>query len=294
MKLSVLDFSKIDPRSNDPIEALHASIALARDCDAWGYHRFWLAEHHAADVAHSCPEILMSVVAGVTERIRIGVAGVLLSYYSPLRIAKAFRLLNVLFPNRIDLGLARATVDPAIASSLASHAVADNHNTYAAKVSAVLEFLHDKGRAPANPVGVSVPEIWLLGTRLGSVSIAAESGTAFCLSLFADDLVTQKGVVLANYRDGFQPSPELAAPRAAIAVAGVCAPSVRQANEAVQSWQSNLRPSVVGTARQCRDKLEQLAQMYGVDEIVFLDVTPDSKARRRTYRLLADVFQLAT
>src|SRR5271167_3937580 len=108
MLLSVLDQSPIR-KDGSAATAIAETIALAKACDALGYHRYWLAEHHNSNsFAGSCPEILIGRVAQETRRIRVGSGGVMLTHYSPLKIAEQFRMLELLSPGRIDLGVGRA------------------------------------------------------------------------------------------------------------------------------------------------------------------------------------------
>src|SRR5262252_668737 len=108
MRLSVLDQSPVISGLGAP-RALQETIALARRADELGYHRYWLAEHHAiAALADPCPEILLARLGGETKRIRIGSGGVLLPYYSAFKMAETFRMLEALYPSRVDLGIGRA------------------------------------------------------------------------------------------------------------------------------------------------------------------------------------------
>ena len=108
MRLSVLDQSPIR-KGGTPADAVAETIALAKACEALGYHRYWLAEHHNTNsFAGSCPEILIARVAAETKSIRVCSGGVMLSHYSPLKVAEQFRMLETLTPGRIDLGLGRA------------------------------------------------------------------------------------------------------------------------------------------------------------------------------------------
>src|SRR5947208_3181535 len=106
--LSVLDQSPIRSGAT-PADAVHETLKLAEAADRLGYHRYWLAEHHSSSgVAGSCPEILIGQVAARTSRLRVGSGGVMLSHYSALKVAESFRMLETLFPGRIDLGIGRA------------------------------------------------------------------------------------------------------------------------------------------------------------------------------------------
>jgi luciferase family oxidoreductase group 1 len=108
VKLSVIDQSPVSAGFT-PADALHNTIELARLTDRLGYHRYWIAEHHAIPaLASPAPEILIDRVAAETSTIRVGSGAVLLPHYSPLKVAETFRVLHALYPNRIDLGIGRA------------------------------------------------------------------------------------------------------------------------------------------------------------------------------------------
>src|SRR3979409_1466366 len=108
MKLSVLDQSTAAKgRSEDA--SIRETLELARHCDALGYHRYWVSEHHNSNnIVGTAPEILMAAIAATTQRIRIGSAGVMLPHYSALKVAEQFRVLEGIAPGRIDLGVGRA------------------------------------------------------------------------------------------------------------------------------------------------------------------------------------------
>ena len=108
MRIGVLDQSPVIS-GHTPAQAVHETIRLARAAEQLGFHRYWLAEHHSiAALADPCPEILLARVAAETSRIRVGTGGVLLPYYSPLKVAEVFRMLEALYPGRVDLGIGRA------------------------------------------------------------------------------------------------------------------------------------------------------------------------------------------
>src|SRR6201994_2796351 len=108
MKWSVLDQSPSSAGSSQDV-AIRESLALAQLCDALGYERYWVSEHHnSASIVGTAPEILIAAVAATTRRIRIGSAGVMLPHYSALKVAEQFRVLEAIAPGRIDLGVGRA------------------------------------------------------------------------------------------------------------------------------------------------------------------------------------------
>src|SRR5512144_2359420 len=107
-KLSVLDQS---PAAQDTTQdqAIRESLALAKHCDALGYHRYWVSEHHnSASIVGTAPEVLMAAIAATTQRMRVGSAGVMLPHYATLKVAEQFRVLEAIAPGRIDLGVGRA------------------------------------------------------------------------------------------------------------------------------------------------------------------------------------------
>src|SRR5258706_512585 len=108
MRLSLLDQSPVISGLG-ALRAIEETLALARRVDELGYHRYWLAEHHAiAALADPCPEVLLARLGNETRRLRVGTGGVLLPYYSAFRVAETFRMLEALYPGRIDLGVGRA------------------------------------------------------------------------------------------------------------------------------------------------------------------------------------------
>jgi luciferase family oxidoreductase group 1 len=108
LKIGMLDQSTITEGSG-PREALQATTALAKEADRLGFSRFWVSEHHSSKaLAHSSPEVLIAHLAANTSRIRLGSGGIMLPHYSAYKVAENFRLLEALYPNRIDLGVGRA------------------------------------------------------------------------------------------------------------------------------------------------------------------------------------------
>src|ERR671919_3047808 len=105
---SVLDLAPVRAGGTIP-ESFSNTLELARHAEAWGYHRFWLAEHHnMTGIASAATAVLIGHVAGGTETIRVGSGGVMLPNHSPLVVAEQFGTLASLHPGRIDLGLGRA------------------------------------------------------------------------------------------------------------------------------------------------------------------------------------------
>jgi luciferase family oxidoreductase group 1 len=232
--------------------------------------------------------MLAAVIAQATRRIHVGPAGILLNYYSPLKVAKDFRLLQALFPGRIDLGVCAGRVDEETARGLLDGAPLQD---YGEKVRQLLTYLRGQ-KGHVTPRGVGAPQVWILGNGgPGSTHIAAEQGAAFSLALFLG--CKDDPAPVEAYRARFQPSRALDRPRWNIAVAGVCAETEVEARR-LAALQSNpfLVPSVIGDPEQCRDQLLALARRYETDEIIYLSLIGPAQPRLRSYQFLADALAL--
>ena len=330
--LSILDQSPIRA-GGTPAQAIAESVELARAAERWGYHRYWVAEHHSSEgLAGTAPEILVARLAAATTALRIGSGGVMLSHYSALKVAETFRVLEALYPGRIDLGIGRAPgSDYLTARALAQGPGALGIEHFPNQIADLIGFLHDAmprdhpfAAVRAQPRGDLAPELWLLGSSDQSAAYAAHFGCAFSFAHFITD---QGGpAVMAGYRQLFQPSPWLAQPQASIGVFVLCAdseaearrlalsrdlwrlqldrgalgaiPTIAEAEAYPYSREERLRlavsrqRNVVGAPEQARDRLLALGQLYGVSEFVIVSICYDFAARLRSYELLAEAFGL--
>ncbi|HEX8236156.1 MAG TPA: LLM class flavin-dependent oxidoreductase [Abditibacteriaceae bacterium] len=209
---SVLDLSPI-VQGATAAQALHNTLDLARHCEAWGYHRYWLAEHHnMTGIASAATSVVIGYVAGGTSTMRVGAGGVMLPNHAPLVIAEQFGTLESLYPGRIDLGLGRAPgTDQVTARALRRDHIrgADTFPQDVLELQSYFRGPAPDGIARGNPVravpgaGLNVP-IWLLGSSLFSAQLAAALGLPFAFaSHFAPALMQP---ALEIYRSRFQPS----------------------------------------------------------------------------------------
>lgn len=333
LTLSVLDQSPVR-QGVTPRDALMETIELAKHCEALGYRRYWLAEHHATPaLAGSAPEIMIARIAAETSRIRVGSGGVMLSHYSSLKVAEQFRMLETLYPGRIDLGIGRAPgSDQLTAAALAHGPGALGIEHFPNQIADVIGYLehtipseHPFSRIRLMPDGETLPDIWILGSSDQSAIFAAYFGRAFSFAHF----ITDEGgpQIMETYRAQFRPSSGLAAPQASIGVFVICAESEKRAQYlAVSRDLSRLRQrqgrpmpfpppeealaypyteierrvvehhrqrQIVGDPETVKAELEALAARYGVEEIVVLTITHDFAARKRSYALLAEAFELS-
>ncbi len=191
MKWSVLDQSPSSAGSAQDV-AIRESIALAQHCDALGYERYWVSEHHnSASIVGTAPEILIAAVAATTRRIRVGSAGVMLPHYSALKVAEQFRVLEAIAPGRIDLGVGRAPGS----DGLTAHAL--NPHSHGAEefprqvqelrhwVSGIeLPAGHPYRNIMALPQGGSSPQLWILGSSDYGAQLAAHFGLPYAYAYF--------------------------------------------------------------------------------------------------------------
>jgi luciferase family oxidoreductase group 1 len=260
-----------------------------------GYKRYWLTEHWADDVSTPSPELLTPIIAGMTERIRVGPAGILLPFYSPLKVASNALLTERLFPGRTDLGLARGGAAPQVLRALVGHAdSARLAASYPEKLVDVVSYIEGRGPVSTFPNTGSAPEIWVLGSGSGSAPLAAQLGTSFALSLFHLGAVADPAILQDLYRSKFCSSP--ARPQTAqacIAVAGVCADTDAAAQHiALAHPNPFIHPNIIGTPERWRDELVALCSRFAVDEVVVLELSRNPDDHRRAIESLAEVFAL--
>jgi len=312
---------------------LRHSLDLARLADRLGYHRYWLAEHHnLANIASSSPDIMIGQVAAVTSRIRVGSGGVMLPNHAPLMVAERFKVLEALFPGRIDLGLGRAPgTDPVTSYALRARQDPRGGDEFLERFQELLLLEH--GGFPeghpfrtvrAVPSDVALSPIWLLGSRGYSAVACRGLGLGFAFAHhFAD---YDAASAMRSYRERFKPTPLLAQPHAILATAAIAADSDAEAERIAASAQLHYvrrakgeylpleSPEAaaaypytaadrermtcqrarlaVGSALTVKDRLLVLAEATQANEIMITTMVFDHGARRHSYELLAEAFAL--
>ena len=334
LPLSVLDLSVVTTAA-PPAKALRNSIDLARHVDRLGYVRYWVAEHHnLSSVASPAPDILIGQIAAATQTIRVGSGGVMLPNHAPLMVAERFKMLEALFPGRIDLGLGRAPgTDGATAHALRRHLDRREGDDF-------LERLHElmlwetRGWPPGHPYNtviampddVPLPPIWLLGSSDYSSDLSAQIGMGFA---FAHHFASHDAAdALVHYRARFKPSQWRSTPHGILAVAVIVGETDEEAERLASSADLNrLRrdrgqfaplPSVeealaydysdaeraaiqrnraklfVGTKARVMQQLQPLISDSQPDEVMVITAVANHDARKRSYDLLAEAFALGT
>lgn len=241
--LSVLDLLRV-MKGESSSDTIATSVEMARLAESLGYERLWFAEHHNTHgLASGAPEIMISHVAHHTERIRLGAGGIMLPNQAPLKVVEVFRLLNALYPGRIDLGLGRAPgTDQKTALALRRDPDALAADDYPQNVAELLAY--DDGTFPeghlfesivAIPSDVDLPPVWLLGSSAFSGQLAAHLGLGFSFASHINRPMAAQ--VMRYYRDHFQPSARFKHPHSILAVSVV----LGEDDGAAQDWSSMLK-----------------------------------------------------
>jgi luciferase family oxidoreductase group 1 len=317
---SILDLSPI-VEGSDAAQALRNTIDLARHAEAWGYRRYWLAEHHNIPaVASAATAVVIGAVAANTSSIRVGAGGIMLPNHAPLVIAEQFGTLEALYPGRIDLALGRAPgTDPITARALRrDHTVAD---TFPQDVLELIQYFRPPSgqRVRAIPgAGLDIP-IWILGSSLFGAQFAADLGLPYGFaSHFAPALMMD---AIAVYRQRFRPSEFLARPHVMLGVNVVIGETDEEAKllftshqqafvnlrrgtlgplpppdaqfvqrlSAQERWEldQTLSTSIAGSSRHVQSALEEFIGRTQANELILVAQIYDHAARLRSYELAA-------
>jgi luciferase family oxidoreductase group 1 len=251
--LSVLDLSPVTT-ATPPSVALHNSLDLARLVDRLGYTRLWLAEHHnLANIASSAPDIMIGQVAAITKNLRVGSGGVMLPNHAPLMVMERFKVLEALFPGRIDLGLGRAPGTDQI-TSLALRRRQDTTGEQDDFLDRFQEMIlfenngfpanHPFSKVAAQPSDVKLPPIWLLGSSDYSAQLAAQVGAGFSFAHHFSDFPPE--IPMLTYRNQFKPSAWRQTPYAILGVAAICAETEAEADRLATSADLHFARRAVG------------------------------------------------
>ena len=306
LQLSVLDQSPVR-EGGTATEALQETVALAVATEAMGYRRFWVAEHHnLGNFAGTSPEILIGQIAARTRTIRVGSGGVMLSHYSALKVAENFRVLQALYPGRVDLGIGRAPgSDSLTAAALAYPGMARDVRHFPQQVADVLAHLSDTldrshpfagvHAGPGQPAGM--PDIWLLGSRVESAHLAAKMGLPFSYAHFFGTGVEDGPYIAESYRRHFQPSARFAQPQVNVGVHVLCAETADEASRLATSRNLMKLRSALGVRSGVPSVEEALAYPYRPEELAYLDqvkqsyVDGDPQQVKAKLETIADLYQ---
>jgi luciferase family oxidoreductase group 1 len=330
IKLGILDQS-IVRKGGTAEQAIAETVETVKLAESLGYSRFWVSEHHNSTmIAGSAPELLMVKLADATNIIRIGSGGIMLPNHSALKVAENFRMLETLFPGRIDLGMGRAPGGDRITAALLNPSNTFSEESYTTQLEHLQAFFKDEaetkyGSLLAVPQSVGTPQQWILSSSTGGSSLlAAKYGMGLVIARFinghADPEMTKQ------YKQSFTPSIQFPSPVALLAITVLCADTEEKAAQMrklsdynlLQFEQGKFEPMnsyetiagyefsgdekmrirnntgriVSGTPKQVKEQLTSLAKEFGVEEIIITTMTYSKEDRFNSFKLLAKEFDL--
>lgn len=331
IKLSVLDQTPIRKGSN-ATESLQESIELAKLADELGYTRYWLSEHHNSQtLATGSPEVMIARLGAETKNIRLGSGGMMMPNHSTLRVAENFRVLEGLYPNRIDLGMGRAPGGDRLTAHLLNPSNKFDPQEYIQQLRDLKHLLNDEPlegiselKINAIPMVNTSPDLWILTSSGESALIAAHFGMAMSFAQFINPVGGPQAI--QNYKAKFQPSAELSEPQTSVGIFGFCSDDeekvkrvqalmdyrllsfergqfnklfsyndIKDEEYDALEWPKvlhNRQRMAVGTPQQMREKLTLIYEEFDTDEIIMSTFTETKEDRFNSYRLLANVFEL--
>jgi luciferase family oxidoreductase group 1 len=307
-------------------DSFRNSLDLAQHVEKWGFHRYWLAEHHGMPgIASSATSVVISYIASGTSKIRVGSGGIMLPNHAPLVIAEQFGTLESIYPGRIDLGVGRAPgTDPLTARALRRD-FQRNGDEFPELLAELRSYLNPPSsgnpRVRAIPgEGLNIP-IWLLGSSGFSARLAGELGLPFAFaSHFSPDYTIP---ALEIYRSSFRPSEVLDEPYVMVGINVIAAdtdekarwlatsqelqflnllrnqptplnPPVENMDEIWNDYEKvavkrQLRSMITGSPETVKEKLQEFLDVTQADEFIIHTQVFDHKARLRSYEILAQV-----
>ena len=318
---SILDLAPIS-QGGDAGQAFRNGLDLARHGETWGYHRYWMAEHHSMPgIASAATAVALAYIGAGTSTIRIGAGGVMLPNHSPLVIAEQFGTLESLYPGRVDLGLGRAPGTDQAAAYAMRRNLASDENQFPQDVVELLDYFHPREPARVRAIpgeGLDIP-VWILGSSTFGAQLAAMLGLPYAFaSHFAP---AQMMDAIRVYRERFRPSGQLQAPYVMLgfnafaadsdAEARLLATSIQQAFVALRTGRPTqllppvagyaetlpsqakamlddaLSMSAMGTAEKVRSSIRDFVERTGADELMITSQIFDHQARLRSYEIVA-------
>ena len=322
---SILDLVPVTEGST-PGDALQKSLDLIQHAEAWGYTRYWVAEHHnMRGIASAATAVVIGHLAGGTSRIRVGAGGIMLPNHAPLVVAEQFGTLASLYPDRIDLGLGRAPGTDGLTYQALRRNQTGDVTEFPRDVAELQHYLkpaQEGQRVVATPgAGTEVP-IYILGSSLFGAQLAALLGLPFAFaSHFAPAMMDQ---AIEIYRENFKPSEQLQAPYVMLGY-NVCAaddednaqllrtsslqsfvnlrrgrpgqlpPPIAGFEETLSPGEQHMlqelsRCAAVGNPEAVEKQIRHFLAETGADELIIVNSVFDHADRLRSYEITADIF----
>lgn len=273
MEIGIIDFGGIDENSNG-IETIHNTISNAQLAEEFGFSRYWLTEHYLDGIAWRNPEIVINLIAGYTNVIKVGAAGVIVDLNSPFRIAQDYTLLANLFPDRIDLGFTKGGASGDMREELIKDI---KPQPFFEGIKKIKSFLDNKNEhLVVTPPNAYQPEMWILGTSASSINFAVENKMNFSLSLF-------------HIINGELPAPSIIHdfkkkffdqngynPNVNIAISMFCSDNSNKILHE-RATRKNVRLNVSGFPEECLLEIERIKKEYDIEEIIVLNLGQNAR-----------------
>jgi luciferase family oxidoreductase group 1 len=331
LKLSVLDQTPIR-KGGTAEESLQETIELARLADQLGFTRYWLSEHHnSVTLAGAAPEVMIARLGGETKQIRLGSGGIMLPNHSSLKVAENFRMLEALYPHRIDLGIGRAPGGDRATSQLLNPSNTFDPQEYIQQIRELHDYFYEtptpnnlNGKIKAIPSIQSSPAMWALTSSGESAFIAAHFGMGLSYAQFINPVGGPEAIRL--YKERFKPFEELSGPVTNVGIFAFCSEDEQKNEQAkalydyrllsfekgnyqqlysyddikdheyspadLQRLQYHRNRYFVGTPAALKRQFEELATAFATDEIVVATFSETKEDRLKSYTLLAKTFGL--
>lgn len=329
IKLGILDQSVVRTDSS-AISAVQETIETAILAEKLGYHRFWISEHHNSTfIAGSTPEVLMARLGAETSQIRLGSGGIMLPNHSAFKVAENFRMLEALYPGRIDLGIGRAPGGDGISASLLNPSNTFQEEDYIKQLQHLDHFFKDNAQVNASPIYAipqvkTIPQQWILSSSGGSAKLAADLGLNLAVAKFINGSVSPN--VVESYRKHFTPTEDRPEPKALISSFVMCGETEDEANQMrkyidyillqfdrgnyqnlpafedirnhrftsfeKQRLHYNAGRIISGTPDRVKEKIVNLVKDFDVDEVIISTMSFNKELRLRSFELVAEAFSM--
>ncbi|HEX2909318.1 MAG TPA: MsnO8 family LLM class oxidoreductase [Chloroflexia bacterium] len=301
LQLGILDLCKRAPGEKAGT-VLHNTLALAEQAEKWGYVRYWVGEHHTPDSAQASPEIMIGLIAARTSSLKVGSGGVLLRYYSPLKVAESFLLLEALYPGRVELGVCKGpgVTSPQQALALASGNIIElTEEAYERKIQDLARYYREANDGSqvgtsnvpqAYPLEIIPPPLWVLGGSGKAMRLAAVCGSPYAHTIFTSPAANRAEEDLSEYYGQFTRQNPLSNPRSILALSIVCLESQERAEQRHREMLEKgcLPSNIVGSPDYCAEQLVALAHKYQTSELLITTWLGNWQERLTVYGLLAE------
>ncbi|MDN3595773.1 LLM class flavin-dependent oxidoreductase [Zunongwangia endophytica] len=329
IKIGILDQSVVRTNAT-PRAAVQETIDTAIFAEDLGFHRFWISEHHNSKfIAGSTPEVLLARLGAETSNIRLGSGGIMLPNHSAFKVAENFRMLEALYPGRIDLGMGRAPGGDQTSANLLNPSNTFQEEDYINQIQHINQFFKDDARVNSGaiyavPQVETTPQQWILSSSGGSAKIAADLGLNLAVAKFINGSISPS--VVETYRKNFIATEDKPEPKALVSSFVMCGETEEEANQMrkyidyillqfdkgnyqelpafedirnhnftsfeKQRLHYNAGRLISGTPDRVREKISALAKDFDVDEVIISTISFDRDLRFRSFELVAEAFNM--